>query len=94
MFDFWYGPAVLSDPPVVRVKRLEDAATRVLRIAEPTMHFNENVAEVAYHVLVTDQASGQMEEIRERHSMRYLFEPELVRACGRRDWNRFNSANG
>jgi SAM-dependent methyltransferase len=77
VFDFWYGPAVLSDPPVVRVKRLEDAATRVLRIAEPTMHFNENVAEVAYHVLVTDQASGQTEEIQELHRMRYLFAPEL-----------------
>ncbi|RPH94022.1 MAG: class I SAM-dependent methyltransferase [Lysobacterales bacterium] len=78
VFDFWYGPAVLSDPPVVRVKRLEDSATRVLRIAEPTLRVNENVAEVAYQVLVTDRASGQMEEIRERHAMRYLFAPELT----------------
>jgi len=79
VFDFWYGPAVLSDPPVVRVKRLEDKVTRVLRIAEPTMHFNENVAEVAYQVLVIDQASGQMEEICEQHRMRYLFGSEVER---------------
>jgi hypothetical protein len=77
VFDFWYGPAVLSDPPVVRVKRLEDSATRVLRIAEPNMRVNENVVEVAYQVLVTDRSSGQMEEIRERHEMRFLFAPEL-----------------
>ena len=77
VFDFWYGPAVLSDPPVVRVKRLEDAATRVLRIAEPAMHYNENVAEVAYQVLVTDRATGQAEEIRELHRLRYLFLPEI-----------------
>jgi SAM-dependent methyltransferase len=85
LFDCWYGPAVLSDPPVVRVKRLEDAATRVLRIAEPTMLFNENVAEVDYQVLVTDLASGQTAEIRERHRVRYLFSPELahcLRAAG------------
>jgi len=77
LFDCWYGPAVLSDPPVVRMKRLEDTTTQVLRTAEPTMNFNDNVAEVDYHVLVTDLASGQTEEIRERHRMRYLFEPEL-----------------
>ena len=77
VFDFWYGPAVLSDPPVVRVKRLEDAATRVLRVAEPTMHVNEDVVEVAYLVLVTDRATGHLEEISELHRMRYLFVPEL-----------------
>ncbi len=77
VFDFWYGPAVLADPPVVRVKRLEDPATRILRVAEPTMRVNENVVEVAYQVLVTDQASGQTAEIREQHRMRYLFLPEL-----------------
>lgn len=85
LFDCWYGPAVLSDPPVVRVKRFEDTATRVLRIAEPTMCFNENVAEVAYQVMVTDLASGQTEEILERHRLRYLFAPELalcLRAAG------------
>ncbi len=77
LFDCWYGPAVLSDPPVVRVKRLEDSNTRILRIAEPTMYFNENVTHVDYQVQVTDLASGRMEEIQERHRMRYLFGPEL-----------------
>ena len=79
LFDCWYGPAVLADPPVVRVKRLEDANTRVLRIAEPTMCFDENVTEVDYQVQVTDLASGRTEEIRERHRLRYLFESELKR---------------
>jgi SAM-dependent methyltransferase len=78
LFDCWYGPAVLSDPPVVRAKRLEDAATSVVRTANPTMRPEENVTDVDYQVLVTDLASGQTEEIRERHRLRYLFGPELV----------------
>jgi hypothetical protein len=78
LFDCWHGPAVLRDPPVVRVKRLEDAATRVLRIAEPTMHDEENLVEVNYQVTVTDLASMQTEEICERHRLRYLFAPELM----------------
>ena len=43
IFDCWYGPAVLSDPPVVRVKRLEDANIQVTRLAEPVMHANDNL---------------------------------------------------
>jgi SAM-dependent methyltransferase len=85
LFDCWYGPAVLSDPPVVRTKRLEDAATRVVRTAKPKMRPEENVTDVDYQVLVTDVASGQIEEIRERHRLRCLFEPELtqcLRAAG------------
>ena len=38
IFDFWYGPGVLTDPPVVRLKRLENEEIEVLRIAEPVMH--------------------------------------------------------
>jgi SAM-dependent methyltransferase len=77
LFDFWYGPAVLSELPTVRIKRLEDADTRIIRIAEPTMNFNKNLAEVNYEVLVTDLASGRVETIHEQHRMRYLFAPEL-----------------
>lgn len=78
LFDCWYGPAVLSDPPTERVKRLEDADTRVVRIAEPTMHFNKNLTEVSYEMRVTDLVSGRVEVIREQHWMRYLFGPELA----------------
>ena len=46
--------------------------------AKPTMHFNSNLTEVNYEVLVTDLASGQVEEIHEKHLMRYLFAPELT----------------
>lgn len=78
MFDCWYGPAVLTDPPVVRVKRLEDEEIEVLRIAEPVMHYNDNVVDVNYQVMITDKSNGNLEQIREVHKMRYLFIPETV----------------
>lgn len=77
VFDCWYGPAVLSDPPVVRVKRLEDEQVRVIRIAEPVVHPNENLVDVNYHVLVSHTGRRETEELRETHRMRYLFLPEL-----------------
>jgi SAM-dependent methyltransferase len=77
IFDCWYGPAVLSDPPVVRVKRLEDEAIKVVRIAEPVMHPNENVVDVNYQVMITEKSTGTVEQLVETHRMRYLFLPEL-----------------
>lgn len=77
LFDFWYGPAVLSDPPVVRVKRLEDETIAVTRLAEPELRPNENQVVVNYHVFIKDSATGQYSEVRESHPMRYLFLPEL-----------------
>lgn len=38
VFDFWYGPAVLTDLPTTRVKRLENENIKVTRIAEPVIY--------------------------------------------------------
>jgi SAM-dependent methyltransferase len=87
LFDCWYGPAVLSERPATRVKRLEDEAIFVTRIAEPVLYPNENIVDVKYHVFIKDKQSGSVEELQETHRMRYLFKPEI-------DWlfsnSRFN----
>lgn len=77
IFDCWYGPAVLTDPPVVRVKRLEDDEISVVRIAEPVMHYNENVVDVNYEVCIINKAAGTIARLRETHRMRYFFMPEI-----------------
>ena len=46
LFDFWYGPAVLTQKPEVRVKHLEDEKIEMIRIAEPEMFPNENRVDV------------------------------------------------
>jgi SAM-dependent methyltransferase len=77
LFDCWYGPAVLTDPPVIRVKRLADDDIEVLRIAEPVMRYNENLVDVNYLVMITNKSTGAVEQIKELHRMRYLFIPEI-----------------
>lgn len=77
IFDCWHGPGVLTDPPVVRVKELEDPSIAVTRIAQPVMHPAENTVDVNYLVFVKDKESGAITEVRETHRMRYLFELEV-----------------
>lgn len=77
IFDFWYGPAVLNDMPVVRVKRLEDDNTKFTRIAEPEMHQNNNIVDVNYEILIENKQINELKRIRETHEMRYFFLPEI-----------------
>ena len=37
IFDFWYGPGVLTEPPAVRQKRIENREIEDIRIAEHVM---------------------------------------------------------
>lgn len=77
IFDCWYGPGVLSDPPVKRVKELEDDRIAVTRTAQPVMQTHENTVDVNYHIVVRDKATQKAEEFQETHRMRYLFRPEI-----------------
>lgn len=77
LFDVWYGPGVLSDKPVVRVKETEDERNKLIRIARPFMHEKENVVDVCYKVFVIDKETGYTRTLDEVHSMRYFFRPEL-----------------
>lgn len=77
LFDLWYGPGVLSDPPVVRVKEVEDDTYKLVRIARPVMYDKTNVVDVCYEVLVIEKETGCTKTINETHHMRYFFRPEL-----------------
>lgn len=77
LFDCWYGPAVASNPPSIRVKRMENDALAVTRIAEPVVYPEKNVVDVNYTVFIKDKQSGAVEEVRETHTVRYLFTPEI-----------------
>jgi SAM-dependent methyltransferase len=77
IFDFWYGPAVLADPPVVKIKRLEDDEVKITRITEPVMRYNENVVDVNFEVMIEDKKTHKVDNLIETHKMRYLFLPEI-----------------
>jgi len=78
LFDVWYGPAVLSQRPTVRVKRMQNDRISVTRTAEPVLHANSNIVDVHYEIFSTDRATGRIDRIEEDHSMRFFFMPELA----------------
>jgi SAM-dependent methyltransferase len=79
IFDVWYGPAVLTERPEVRIKRMADDQTEITRLAEPVLHLNENRVDVHYHVFVRDLVTQAVAELKEIHAMRYFFKPEIER---------------
>jgi SAM-dependent methyltransferase len=78
IFDFWYGPAVLSQMPSVKIKRLENSEIKVTRVAEPLIHENKNIVDVNYELLIKDKLNSSIEIVNEKHEMRYFFIPELI----------------
>ena len=77
LFDFWYGPGVLTDPPVYREKIMEDNDNILIRRATPVHRVNDNIVEVHYDISFTDKKTGVDTSLNECHVMRYWFLPEL-----------------
>jgi len=77
IFDCWYGPGVLTDRPVPRIKNIENEYIHVTRIAEPEIYPNKNMVDVNYSVLVKDKKTNQIEQINETHQMHYWFMTEI-----------------
>jgi len=77
LFDFWYTPAVYAQRPSVRVKRMADKDTEIIRLAEPTIYANENRVDVHYTIFATDRATGVTQTLQETHPMRHFTLLEL-----------------
>jgi SAM-dependent methyltransferase len=77
IFDVWYGPAVLSDRPSIRIKRVENEQIKITRIAEPILHPNDNLVEINYQIFVENKSKGTTNILEETHKMRYFFKPEI-----------------
>lgn len=83
LFDCWYGPAVLTDLPAVRIKRLEDESLEVIRLAEPNLCAEESIVDVHYQIFVRDKEKGDLTDFKESHRMRYLFTNEITMMLNR-----------
>ncbi len=87
LFDFWYGPAVMTQKPEVRIKRMENDRIRVTRIAEPVNHESDNCVDVNYDIFIERRDTGELTQVREKHKMRYIFLAELERLLGPEKWS-------
>jgi SAM-dependent methyltransferase len=77
IFDAWYGPAVLKQKPENRTKRFQTDDGYIIRNATPELDEFNNKVTVHYKI---QQFKGETEtkEIKEAHSMRYFFAPEVA----------------
>lgn len=81
LFDFWYGPAVLSDRPRHRRRcEVSEDGTEVVRETRPVMRCEQNVVDVEFSFMVGSVQSAPT--FSETHRMRYLFLPEIQMLCG------------
>jgi SAM-dependent methyltransferase len=75
IFDVWYGPAVLTVGPKERVKTVRRGNDVMVRVATGTLASRHHLCNVVYRIW---RISGAVvEEIEERHSVRYFFPLEL-----------------
>ena len=77
IFDFWYGPGVLSDKPYTRIKRVEDNEIKCVRLTESVLYNELNCVDVSFELFINDKKSNKTEITRETHRMRYFFDKEL-----------------
>ncbi|MHB8772529.1 MAG: methyltransferase domain-containing protein [Syntrophales bacterium] len=91
IFDIWYGPAVLTERPSVRTKKMADDQTEITRLADPVLYSNENLVDVNYRVVVRNIAVQSVTELRETHTMRYFFKPEIERIADQTHFHTLNT---
>lgn len=76
VFDAWFGPGVMRDPPTDREKTVETAAGRLHRFAKSEMDLLAQTVRVNYH-LFRESGGAVHDEMREVHEMRFFFPNEL-----------------
>jgi SAM-dependent methyltransferase len=77
LFDFWYGPAVLTQKPETRVKEVKSATAHILRVAQTSLRPNNNLAQVNYSIFFKLPDQILYERHDEIHTMRYFFLCEI-----------------
>jgi SAM-dependent methyltransferase len=77
VFDVWFTPAVYTIKPTVRIKKLGDSDTEIVRVAEPQIDHERNVVDVSYTIFVKNKNSGNVDVVEEKHTLRHFSSPEI-----------------
>lgn len=78
IFDCWYGPAVYTQQPGTRLRRLENEQVELTRVASADFDQVRNRIDVRYDMFVKWKADGHIETFSELHPMRCYFNDELI----------------
>jgi SAM-dependent methyltransferase len=80
LFDYWHGPGVIKDPPVVRKKAVENGGLKVEKMTIPEHLPEEHLVQLKVSLQYSDEDNGVSEESEELYLMRYWFPDELEAA--------------
>jgi SAM-dependent methyltransferase len=76
VFDFWYGPGVLSLRPVNRWKEFEANGAKILRLTRAELDWNNSIVNVTHEIIVT-QENQVKNRFADSHVMRFFFKKEI-----------------
>jgi hypothetical protein len=76
VFDVWYGPAVLTNRPGDRIRVIEEAKGKVLRMSSGILDVSKHICAVDFRVWQFD-GDRVVNQTEETHLMRYFFPQEL-----------------
>jgi SAM-dependent methyltransferase len=76
VFDAWFGPGVMTQPPAERQKTVETESGRIHRFARPRLDLLAQVVAVHYQ-LYRETGGKKQDEVNEVHEMRFFFPNEL-----------------
>jgi len=76
VFDFWYGPSVLSLRPVNRWKEFEANGAKILRLTGAELDWNNSTVNVTHDIIVTRENQIK-DRFVDRHVMRFFFKKEI-----------------
>lgn len=86
IFDCWYGPGVVHDPPTLRTKLIENDGMAIERVAQPTVYAERNLVQVDYDVTITEKDTNAKHQIHEQHQLRYIFKNEIERMAAAKNF--------
>lgn len=74
--DVWYGPTIIRQGPLQRIRVVDGADRQVIRASLPTLHPERNVMEVRLRVweIAGERVVGTSDET---HNVRFFFGPEI-----------------
>lgn len=77
IFDLWYKPAVLAQVPEKRTKIMENGEIKVVRHCFPNHIADKSIVEVNYDIEILDKFTKNIENLSEKHLMRYFSIDEI-----------------
>tara|TARA_X000000950_G_C13919042_1_gene662416 strand:- start:3830 stop:4582 length:753 start_codon:yes stop_codon:yes gene_type:complete len=72
IFDFWYTPAVNTNIPSIKIKRVIDNKVEITRIAEPYIYDKNSRVDVKYNIFVKNLKNKLIKKFVEVHKLRHF----------------------